>query len=156
MTRAKSETDHVTISNSLMETTDIAHCYDVHVRHFCNSRSRAHGGASCMTGGKLCTSRPEAKSSTVGQHTNKTTTHTLLQNFSACDLAPPPWPGRRQDREQPLTDWRRQPGARSNAVLRLIRGRSCGEAGARTPIMCQNSIAQYTGSWPDITTKFGP
>ena len=59
VTRAWSEIDHVTISNSLMESiTDIAHCYDVHVtacrsdhipvRHLCNFRSQAHGGASCM------------------------------------------------------------------------------------------------------------
>ena len=40
------------------------------------------------------------------------------------------------DREQPRTDWRRQPGTRSKGVLRLIRARSCGEAEARTPIMC--------------------
>ena len=28
----------------------------------------------------------------------------------------------------------------ANVVLRLIRAGSCGEAGARTPIMCQNSM----------------
>ena len=77
VTRAWFEIDHVTISNSLMEIiTNIAHCYDVHVtacrtdhisvRLFCNSRSRAHGGASCMTCCKMCTLRPEVKSTTVG------------------------------------------------------------------------------------------
>ena len=41
-------------------------------RHFCNSRGQAHGGASCMNFGKLCTTRPKAKSSTAGQQKNET------------------------------------------------------------------------------------
>ena len=91
----------------------IAHLYDVHVmsirttacrsdhipvRHLSTLEAKRTVEPVARTSGKLCTSRPEAKSTTVGQQKKLNSDPHYLQNFSACELAPPSWPGRRQDR----------------------------------------------------------
>ena len=58
-----------------------------------------------MNFGKLCTSRPDASQQQWVNKRNYSEPH-FLRNFSACDLAPPLLHGGRQDREQPITDWR--------------------------------------------------
>ena len=63
----------------------------------------------------MCTTRPKAAKN-KGTTKAKTANHTVLQSFCACNLAPPLWHGRRQDREQPFIDWRRQPSTRANIV----------------------------------------
>ena len=59
-------------------------------RHFYNSRSQAHGGASCMNFGN-CEQRDQKPSHQQRGNRRKNANHTFLQNFSACNLASPRW-----------------------------------------------------------------
>ena len=49
----------------------------------------------------------DRRSQNKGTTKAKTANHTVHQSSCACNLAPPLWHGRRQDREQPSIDWRR-------------------------------------------------
>ena len=76
---------------------------------------------------------------TVGQQKKLNSDPHYLQNFSAIWLHRHSLGDARIVSSHLLIGGVNQARA-ANVVLRLIHAGSCGEAGARTPIMCQNSM----------------